>query len=44
MDNIRIADLSGLDPAVRDVMLSGRIKALLPVSLIEEHGERKMHC
>ena len=34
----RIADLSGLNKRVRDVMLSGRIKAVLPVSAVQDGG------
>ena len=39
MGNIRVADISGLETRIRDVMLSGRIKALLPMSAVEDRGK-----
>jgi hypothetical protein len=38
MDDRRIADLTDLDHRIRDVMLSGRIKSVLPMSVIDEGG------
>ena len=39
MEDVRIADLTDLDHRIRDMMLSGRIKAVLPMSSVDE-GER----
>lgn len=41
MEDTRIADLTDLDHRIRDMMLSGRIKAVLPMSVIHE-GERTL--
>ncbi len=38
MDDTRAADLTDLDQRVRDMMLSGRINAILPMSVIDEGG------
>lgn len=37
-ENVRLADITCLNERVRDVMLSGRIKAVLPMSSVEEGG------
>ncbi len=37
-ENIRLADISSLNERIRDVMLSGRISAVLPMSSVEENG------
>lgn len=39
MDDMRIADLTDLDRRVRDMMLSGKINAVLPMSIVDE-GDR----
>lgn len=39
MDDMRIADLTELDHHIRDAMLSGRIKAVLPMSMVEDGGK-----
>jgi len=38
-DNIRLADISCLNGRIRDMMLSGRINAILPMSSVEEEGK-----
>ena len=37
-EKIRLADISCLNERIRDVMLSGRINAILPMSSVEEEG------
>ena len=37
-ENVRLADITCLNEKIRDVMLSGRINAVLPMSSVEEGG------
>ena len=37
-DDVRMADITCLDKRIRNVMLSGRIKAVLPVSSVDDGG------
>ena len=38
-EKIRLADISCLNERIRDMMLSGRINAILPMSSVEEEGK-----
>ena len=38
MDKMMRADLTEMDPVIRDVMLSGRINALMPLSCLTDGG------
>ena len=37
-ENVRVGDITCLNKRIRDVMLSGRINAVLPMSSVEEEG------